>query len=452
MRIHMKTLVLVFVGAVAAGSIASPAATAQTVAGANTADSLYRAGQAALSRRDYRRAADLFARLADGYPRAPRAGDALYWRSYSLYTAGADGHTKADLDAAASALQRYQADYATQGTLGNDATDLAVRIRAAQAKLGDAVAAGEIAQSANQLRREQACSPSKTDDEMRMAALDGLISMSSADAIPILEDVLKQYDACRVELRKKAVWLLAQHSGADVVPALLDVARRDPSEDVREQAIFWLGSTRAELAVPALDSILFASSADDELRQKAVWALAQQRGSAARAVLQRAAEDQRLSKDLRGNVIFWLGQSGIADFDYFRGLFQKTTDKDLRQKIIFTVSQSSSPDASRWLLDMAKDKSLDDDIRKDAIFQASQSRTVDLDQLESIYNQAKDDDEIQKQVIFVYSQRSEPAAVDKLMTIAKGDPSLDMRKSALFWLGQKNDPRVRQFIRDLINK
>jgi len=38
------------------------------------------------------------------------------------------------------------------------------------------------------------------------------------------------------------------------------------------------------------------------------------------------------------------------------------------------------------------------------------------------------------------------------MAIAKSDPNLELRKQALFWLGQKNDPRVRQFIRDLINK
>ena len=448
----MKALTLVFVAALASSSFAAPAACAQEGPAAKPADSLYRTGQAALTRRDYRRAAELFKQVADKYPTAARAGDALYWRSYSLYTAGSDGHTKADLDDAASALQRYQADYARQGTLANDATDLAARIRTAQAKLGDAVAAGQIAQSANQLRTQQPCSHSQADDETRMAALDGLISMSPADAIPILEDVLKQHDACRVELRKKAVWLLAQDAGPNVVPALLDVARRDPSEEVREQAIFWLGSTSSEQAVPALDSILFASTADDGLRQKAIFALSQQNSSAARTALQRAAEDQRLSDDVRGNVIFWLGQSGIADFAYFHTLFQKTTNKDLRQKIIFTVSQSSAPEASKWLLDMAKDKSVDDDTRKAAIFQASQRQSVDLDQLEAIYNQAKDDDEIQKQVIFVYSQRSDAAAVDKLMTIAKNDPSIEMRKSALFWLGQKNDPRIRQFIRDLINK
>jgi hypothetical protein len=36
------------------------------------------------------------------------------------------------------------------------------------------------------------------------------------------------------------------------------------------------------------------------------------------------------------------------------------------------------------------------------------------------------------------------------MTIAKSDDNIEMRKTALYWLGQKDDPRVKQFIRDLI--
>jgi hypothetical protein len=122
----------------------------------------------------------------------------------------------------------------------------------------------------------------------------------------------------------------------------------------------------------------------------------------------------------------------------------------LRKKITFSVAQHASPEAAGWLTDIAKDRSFDTDVRKDAIFWLSQTRAIDVQGLESIYNSAKDDEEIQKQVIFVYSQRREPAVVDKLMDIAKNDPQMRNRKEALFWLGQKNDPRVKKFLLDLI--
>ena len=78
--------------------------------------------------------------------------------------------------------------------------------------------------------------------------------------------------------------------------------------------------------------------------------------------------------------------------------------------------------------------------------------STDLNALAAIYDSAKGEDEIQDQVLFAYSQRREPEAVDKLLAVAKTDPSIERRKQALFWLGQKRDPRVNALIRDLIIK
>jgi HEAT repeat protein len=124
----------------------------------------------------------------------------------------------------------------------------------------------------------------------------------------------------------------------------------------------------------------------------------------------------------------------------------------VRSKIVQAVANNQAPEATAWLLDVARDKTFDVETRKNAIFWASQHRSINFDQLSSIYDQSRGEDEMQKQVIFVLSQRREAAAVDKLMAIAKGDSDVEMRKQALFWLGQKNDPRIRAFIRELIIK
>jgi HEAT repeat protein len=333
--------------------------------------------------------------------------------------------------------------------MANDANDLRAQIRATQAKLGDADAASDIAKAAGGLRQAGSCN--SADDEMRAAALQGLLSMNSEDAVPILKDVLKQRDPCREQLRKQAVWMIAQKRSTDIVSTLLDVARSDPSSDVRGDAIFWLSQTRSAEAIPALDSIL-SSSRDEEMRKKAIFALSQQRDDRARQALKRAAENENMSEELRGEAVFWLGNARVADLDYFKTLFRKTKNAEIRSKIVQAVSNSQSPEAGAWLLDIARDKSFDVETRKNAIFWASQRRSLDFDQLSAIYDQTKGEDEMQKHVIFILSQRREPAAVDKLMAIAKGDGDIEMRKQALFWLGQKNDPRIRQFIRDLINK
>lgn len=455
----MKKILCVILGLAAAGAALPAQQPGGGVAGkAQSADSLYRAGRAAIDDGEYRRAATLLQQLVDRYPASDRAGDALYWRGWSLYQVGSSSRNKTDLDAALAAIDRYNRNYGKNAQMAGDATDLYSRIRAAQARLGDAAAAGDITERAGALRSQAGCTGSTADQETRMAALEGLLTMNSEDAIPILKDVLKQRDACRAELRKRAVFLISQKSGSsskggssDVVRTLLDVARNDPSADVRGEAIFWLAQTQSDQAVPALDSVLFSSS-DLEVRKKAIFALSQQRGDVARRALRRAASSEQMPDELRGEAVFWLGQSGLADLDYFKTLFKSTKSEDVRSRILNAVATSNAPQSTTWLLDLARDKSVDTETRKSAIFWASQRRALDLNALSSIYGENKGDDEIQRQVLFVLSQRNEPAAVDKLMDIAKSDPDIDMRKQALFWLGQKNDPRVRQFLRDLINK
>jgi hypothetical protein len=52
----------------------------------------------------------------------------------------------------------------------------------------------------------------------------------------------------------------------------------------------------------------------------------------------------------------------------------------------------------------------------------------------------------------VLSESRDRVATDKLIDIAQKDSDVEMRKKALFWLGQKNDPRVRQILTDILTR
>jgi len=60
--------------------------------------------------------------------------------------------------------------------------------------------------------------------------------------------------------------------------------------------------------------------------------------------------------------------------------------------------------------------------------------------------------EMKEQLIFVYSQRDEKAAVDKLLAIARTETDRELRKKAIFWLSQSDDPRVPDFLASLLEK
>ncbi|MEP6492931.1 MAG: HEAT repeat domain-containing protein [bacterium] len=424
---------------------ATPNAFARTsTAVEDPGDSLYRLGRQAVTDNDYRRASGLFKQVVDKYPSSQSVGEALYWNAWALYHLGVDRRRKPDLDEALASIERQRKAYPKAAAADDD---LLTRIRSAQARLGDPLAAGDIADQARKLEQPGRCSGA--DDEIRMAALQGLMSMNSDDAMPILKQVLSQRDPCRVQLRKTAVYLIATRKGDDVVTSLLDVARNDPSVEVQSDAIYYLSTTHSDRATTALDSILF-SGHDTELRNKAVYALSQLKTERAGQVLRRAAQDDKLPDEVRGQATYWLGESRLADLDFFRALYKSTKSDNVHGQIIQAIVRLRTPEATRWLIDMAKDKNLDAESRKNAIYWAGQQQVVDMTELNSIYDQARGDDDVQKQVLYVYSTRKETAAVDKLMAIAKSDQNIEMRKQALYWLGTKNDPRVKQFILDLI--
>ena len=59
---------------------------------------------------------------------------------------------------------------------------------------------------------------------------------------------------------------------------------------------------------------------------------------------------------------------------------------------------------------------------------------------------------MREQIIFGLGQRQQPAALDKLIEIARSDRDMEMRKKALFWLGQSQDPRAAQLLLEIISQ
>lgn len=407
------------------------------------ADSLYREAREALNRGDYRRAADLFGRLQSRYPESEYAPDAMYWQAFALYRAGGTS----DLRKAQKTLKAQKDKYPKAKTRG-DAETLEVRIAGQLARSGDAGSAQDVIEGAGSAARDS-CNTSDDDDDPRIAALNALLHMDAERAMPILRQVLARRDACSVGLRRKAVFLVSQKRSGDTEDLLLSVARNDPDGEVREQAVFWMGQLNSERSTTALDSIL-RSSQDPELRDKAVFALSQQGSERAGGILRRVAEDSSFTFEVREKAVFWLGQRRSPESaEFLRGLFDRTRSDELREKILFSLSQMRGVGSDKWLLGIAGDRKYTVEVRKQAVFSASQARAPIAD-MAALYDRLEDA-EVKEQMIFALTQYHDTAAVDKLISIAKTDKDPEMRKKAIFWLGQSRDPRVQQLLLDIIN-
>ncbi len=404
------------------------------------ADSLYRTARRELNSGRYERAASLFQQIRAGHGSSQYTPDSYYWEAFARYRTGDTGQLQTALDL----LQRQEQQYPNAATR-EDARSLAVLVRGKLAERGDADAAQDITQEA----QRQDCP--EEEDDVRVMALNALLNMDAERALPLLQQVLQRRDACSVQLRRKAVWLISQKHSDATTSMLLDAVRNDPDREVREQAVFWLSQVRSEEAIVALDSLLMESD-DRAIQEKAIFAISQHRSDRSDDILRRYVMRSDVPMELRENAIFWLGQSHSSDNQQFlRELYRQVDSEDLKDKIIFSVSQQSGDGAGEWLLGIALDQNESMERRKSALFWAGQRRQLPTESLRELYR-TMEDREMREQVVFVLSQRHDPGAVDALMDIARNETDRELQKKAIFWLGQSDDPRVAEFLLEIINR
>lgn len=448
------------------------------------ADSVYRLARMAMEREDWERAAELFGRIREQYGSTSYAKDADYWLGFSRYRMGGSRN----LSMARDVLRRQVSRYPDAPTT-TDARALLERITGQLARGGDAASAEALTASVSQLAaasdalaaqsarlgslnaattRSYAMSPAcggscgaeadppeckNSDTDERIEALNALMQMDAERAVPILEKVLKRRDACSVRLRRKAVFIVSQQRRSGVEDVLLEAVKSDPDRNVREQSVFWLGQVGTDRAVQVLDQLVRSNSTtaeDVSLKRKAIFAISQLKGESVPDKLANYAADASLGIEAQGEALQWLGQrdGGAAQV---KKIWPKLTSPALKEKALFAYSQARDGGGAKWLLEVASDDKEPPETRRKALFWAGQSRYVDIDDLSAFYTKSADR-ELKQQFAFVLSQRREPAAIDRLMDIAKNDADKEVRKKAIFWLSQSRDPRVAKFLEDLISK
>lgn len=409
------------------------------------ADGTYRAGREALNRGDYRRAAQLFAQIPQKWPRSEYAPQAYYWQAFALSRGNASSE---DLRNARQALATLRQRYPDAGV--RDADALVATINSQLAERGDVQSGAAVRRAASTAAQQQGCPDVDDENDTRVVALNALLQMDAQSALPILKQVLARRDACSAPLRRKAVFLVSQKRSAETADILLDLVRNDPDREVREQAIFWLSQVDGARSVEALEGILRTSD-DTGLQEKAIFALSQHNSTRAGELLRTFALRGDVSEELRGQAIFWLGQNHANNnAQFLRDLYSRIRGDELKEKVIFSLSQHRDPQNAEFLLDIALNQNESMEMRKQALFWAGQSGNVPVDRLTQLYDRV-DDREVKDQLIFVFSQSRSEAAVNKLMDIARNERDVELRKQAIFWLGQSEDPRVQRFLLELIN-
>jgi len=216
----------------------------------------------------------------------------------------------------------------------------------------------------------------------------------------------------------------------------------------------WLTGVSPEESVAWLARL--ARENDGETRERnrignsAVSAIALHAGGAADAALEQLIKLEE-RESLRRNAIFWLGMArGRRGYDALSRLLRDDPNEKIRERAITSLAQSKEPEALNPVLRAAhEDKSAR--VRGQALFWLAQKagrKTAESAIADAIANDPET--EVKKKAVFALTQMPASEGVPLLIQVARSNRNPEVRKQAMFWLGQSKDPRALSFFEEVL--
>jgi len=352
----------------------APEAWLQEDPGANA----YRAAREALNARRYREAVEAFAQMREAYPQSGYVPDSYYYQAFASYR-----QETRQAYAYAMQLLETQRDRHPQASTRGDANELRVRIEAALARRGDAAAAAAIAQQA-----AGPCGEEQEVRLAALSAL--LNMNADAAVPILQEVLKSRDECSVELRRRAVFLISQHMTDESVDILLdLAHRNPDPDSEVRAQAVFWLSQVESDEALDALMSILRETD-DEEVQERAIFAISQHGGDRAGEVLREFASRADAPRHLRENAIFWIGQGGPEGGQYLMDLYESLQDAELRERAVFGIAQSGGTEARSWLMERAMDRSESIEVRKNALFWAGQTGGIRAAELQELYGSLTD--------------------------------------------------------------
>jgi len=375
---------------------------------------------------NWSQANDALQDFMDQFSRSNWADDAQFWWCYVQEKTG-----RFDEDAF-DCYQDFVEDY-SRSKYADDARSNMVRLAQRLARSGKR----EYLAVIESMQQEG-------DEEVKLAALDALWQMGDERA---LEAILDLYDSSGSEhFRKKIVFALSQFDDPKAVEKLKDIALQDPNPNIRKEAIFWISQRGDADVIPLLEEI---AKADDsyEVQKQILFAYSQLDEGGVPQLIRIARGNS--DPDIQKEAIFWLGQTGGREvLTFFDELIDSSDNVEVLKSLIFALSQLDDEGVPR-LIEIARTHQ-NSEIRKDAIFWLSQAGGSEVIAFFDELIDSSDDFEVQKRLIFAFSQLGDDG-LPRLIDIARTHQNPDIRKEAFFWISQEGGPQAARFFEERLD-
>jgi HEAT repeat protein len=228
----------------------------------------------------------------------------------------------------------------------------------------------------------------------------------------------------KVETRNLGIFVL--HEPSDGSITRVEVYNLDRRREYSGYPVYWLGRAANEESLTYLKSIVESNQTGDAPKHSIV-AIGLHDDPRVGGMLEDFVRNSKVEQ-VRRSAVFWLGQiPGHQSFlaDLVRSEQESTS---LRKEAAFAIGISKDPGA--------------------------------LAALEQLYASINNR-EVKKQIIFAASlnredggrsARSNDAGINFLVKVAESDPDRELRKQALFWLGQQAGKRSLEVLGNVVEK
>ena len=368
--------------------------------------------------RQWDQACETFSTFIQQYPQSPYFDDAHFWHCYALDKRGASGED------AFACYQKFIQDHPNSKWV-DDAQRNLIAIGQKLAKQGK-TEYGDIVRAMQDSQ----------ETEVALAAIRALRNVDSDKALDALLNLYKR--TSHNAIRKEIIFALSESRSPKAEAKLVEIAQATAEPNMRKEAIFWLSQkSTAKETIQLLETIALEDVHRD-VREKAVFALAEMKAGSGTEALGRIAQ-QAKDTHTRKQAIFWLGQKARSDeaIAFLKNTAEKDTDVDIAKGAVFALGEA--PDgrgvkALRSIVETMKNPK----VRQEAIFWLSQKDRSDetLKLLETIA-QNDAEERVRDRAVFALSELPGGRGIDALQRIAQNNSNARIRERAVFWLGQK---------------
>lgn len=280
----------------------------------------------------------------------------------------------------------------------------------------------------------------------------------SATITPQLLAIARDQNRARETRRTAISWLsrTADERGgvppAQLAKALGDIARDETdNQSVRQQALSVLSRQENGEGIPALIEISRATQ-DLWLGKQALTTLAQSGDPRARTYLRTVVQREELPDDMKIAAIRGIGRSYATsgDAEFLRGLYGRLQSPRAKEAVISALGEMGGSQNAQWLITIAGNADESIQLRRRAV-QLSERAGTPVAQLVQLYDRVEDT-EMKAALISTLSANGTRAATDKLLAIAKGDTNYSLRRRAVSALTRSQDPRVKEALREIVER